>query len=261
MRIALLQFEAVPGEIDRNLDVLRRKAVIARAEGASLILTPELFVTGYAPELSGNILHSQTTAKLADMISNIARDTEIAIATSFPRPTTNHEGLYIGAGLWDEHGKNVLQYNKVHLWGPLEQAAFIPGTEAPQVAFWNGWKVSFQVCYDVEFPEPTRFAASDGAQLLLVPTAIGNEARYVPELLVPARATENGMHVAYCDFPSTADSPFIGMSTVAAPAGKILIQGGPESSLLYADLPSTPPSPDLTADYLNDRKPELYDQW
>ena len=63
MRIALLQFEAVPGEIDRNLDVLRRKAVIARSEGASLILTPELFVTGYAPELSGNILHYQTTSK------------------------------------------------------------------------------------------------------------------------------------------------------------------------------------------------------
>ena len=49
MRIALLQAVATPLDPEANLAALREAAVAAREGGAELILTPELFLSGYAP--------------------------------------------------------------------------------------------------------------------------------------------------------------------------------------------------------------------
>ena len=49
MKIALLQADAITADIDANLETIRQGAIKAEADGAALLLTPELFVSGYAP--------------------------------------------------------------------------------------------------------------------------------------------------------------------------------------------------------------------
>ena len=49
MRIAVLQEAATIHDVEANLGVIGRAAVKAAESGAGLLLTPELFGTGYDP--------------------------------------------------------------------------------------------------------------------------------------------------------------------------------------------------------------------
>lgn len=266
MRIALLQAEAVPLDTAANLQTLRAGADAARAKGAELILTPELFVSGYAPRELAAWLSAERVAGIPDALSQIARESGIAVAASFPH--ARPDGTFaIAAGLWDAAGAEVLRYEKLHLWADLEPLAFTPAAERPGIAEWNGRRVGFQICYDIEFPEPTRDLAARGVDLLLVPTAIDGFSQYVPEVLIRARAAENALVVAYADHPARAgqgDDPaagFTGLSTVAGREGRVLASAGREAELLFADLPDVQPVAAGEADYLSDRRPALYADW
>ncbi len=271
MRIALLQAVATPLDPEANLAALREAAVAAREGGAELILTPELFLSGYAPRELADWLTPERVSEIPAAAAAIARETGIAVAASFP--LARQDGSFaIAAELWDAAGASVLRYEKVHLWGDVEPLGFSPSTEVPQLAEWNGRRVGFQICYDIEFPEPARSLAARGVDLLLVPTAIDGHSDYVPELLVRARAAENAMVVAYADHagqpvrsgdPVSADpaADFTGKSTVAGREGRVLAVAGRTAELLFADLPEVAPVAAGQADYLSDRRPDLYADW
>lgn len=266
MRIALMQDEAVLLDIDQNLATLRCAAEVARDTGAELVLTPELWVSGYAPRELADWLTPERVAPIRPALSALAKEVGIAIAASFPLAREDG-GFSIAAGLWDANGDEVLSYEKVHLWVGDEPLAFLPSTDAPGVAEWNGRTVAFQICYDIEFPEPSRYLAERGVDLLLVPTAIDGYSRYVPEVLVRARAAENSMVVAYADHAARrrqGDDPaagFTGLSTVAGRDGIVHGVAGRETELLFADLPDVAPVDGAAADYLQDKRPELYAAW
>lgn len=266
MRIALLQGEAAPLDIDANLRAVATAAADAKAAEAALLLTPELWVSGYAPRELADWLTPARVAGIRPELAKIARDAGIAIAASFPLAREDG-GFSIASGLWDESGHELLIYEKVHLWADVEPLAFRPATAAPATATWNGRTVGFQICYDIEFPEPARYLASKGVDLLLVPTAIDGFSHYVPEVLIRARAAENAMVVAYADHaaaPGKGGDPtggFTGLSTVAGREGVVLAQAGHEPELLIAELPEITPIEPSQADYLSDRRPDLYASW
>ncbi|MBC9936876.1 MULTISPECIES: nitrilase-related carbon-nitrogen hydrolase [unclassified Leucobacter] len=259
MRIALLQASSSPLDVDTNLGALRAGAAEAVAAGAELILAPELFVTGHVPLLLADWLTQDRVADIPERIALIAAEQGIAVATGFP-DLHPEGGFTISAGLWSASGEEVLRYAKVHLWGD-EPGAFTASTVAPRVADWNGRRVAFQICYDIEFPEPARFLAAQGADLLLVPTAIEAGSEYVPMTTVPSRAAENALVVAYADHAFHADLPFAGLSTVAGREGRVLGRAGAGVELLVADIPDPAPVLAGEADYLRDRRPELYREW
>ena len=273
MRIALLQGEATPLDLDANLRAIAEAAEAAREHGAELLLTPELWVSGYAPRELADWLTPERIAGIPEELARIARETGVAIAASFP--LARADGTFaIAAGLWDRRGGEVLRYEKVHLWGSEEPLAFAPGVAKPEVAEWNGRRVGFQICYDIEFPEPARGLAERGADLILVPTAIDGNSDYVPEVLVRARAAENALVVAYADHAAAGRDPeqgadpdpdpaatFAGRSTVAGREGVVLALAGRGAELLLADLPDVAGIPAGQADYLGDRRPDLYADW
>lgn len=263
MRIALLQASATPLDPEANLAAIRTAATDAKRAGAELLLTPELFVTGYAPAELAEWLSAERVENIPSALASIARETGVAIAAGFP--LAREDGTFaIAAGLWDAAGDDVLRYEKVHLWGADERLAFTPAADPPRIADWNGRRVAFQICYDIEFPEPARFAAANGADLLLVPTAIDGDSAYVPELLVRARAAENRIVVAYADH---AGGIFAGLSVVAGFEGAVLGASGADPELLIVDVPdpeaSDPGRPSVGAGalYLQDRRPEVYAGW
>lgn len=124
----------------------------------------------------------------------------------------------------------------------------------------NGVMIAVLVCYDVEFPEAVRTLAVQGAELICVPTALMVPNKAVPELVIPARAYENGVFVAYgnrCGHETTL--VYEGLSTVAAPDGSIVARAGKHEELLFADV--DPRAYDDTRrlnPYLEDRRPDVY---
>jgi len=53
------------------------------------------------------------------------------------------------------------------------------------------------ICYDAEFPENFRQMTTNGADLVVVPTALGAQWGIVSEKVMPTRAFENSAYVIY----------------------------------------------------------------
>ena len=94
------------------------------------------------------------------------------------------------------------------------------------------------ICYDVEFPDHIRSLAQRGATLILAPTANPADYDHVPQILVPARAYENRVNLAYVNYCGDADGiHFGGLSLIAGPDGQPIAMAGRSPALLIADIP------------------------
>src|SRR5699024_6006433 len=217
------------------LRLIDRAAAAATAVGAQLLITPELFVTGYAPSLIRERLGEEAVAEAAAELAGTARRHRIGLVHSLPGPgPAQRRGIQ--AALLDACGEPLARYQKVQLFGPDEKAAFVPGTAPPPVVEYAGLMIALVVCYDVEFPEPVRAAAVAGADLIAVPTALAVGSPQVTGTLVPARALENRVTVAYANHTGTeAGVRFSGSSVVAGPGG-VLSRAGPGPDLLIAEV-------------------------
>ena len=69
----------------------------------------------------------------------------------------------------------------------------------PEIFEIGGLKAALLICYDVEFPESVRALALAGAELVIVPTALMQPFDVVAKTIVPARAYENQLFVAYAN--------------------------------------------------------------
>ena len=257
VRLALFQGRAEPLDLAANLAVLDEAAREARAAGADLLLTPELFATGYAPELIRDSVSAGAAADLDRDLAGIAARHDIALVYSAPGPgPADDRG--IASALVDRTGRVVTRYAKSHLFGAEERASFRPGAAPPPVVDFLGLKIALLICYDVEFPEVVRDAALHGATLVLVPTALTRGYENVARVLVPARALENAVTVAYANHVGVeAGLDLAGASVIVGPDGNIVADAGRATGLSYATV--TAVGPDV--DYLADRRPELYRSW
>ncbi|MCX2750430.1 nitrilase [Arthrobacter sp. MI7-26] len=262
MLLSVLQANAVVLDIDANLEAIDAAAQRAAAAGSALLLTPELFPVGYAPLRLHSEFDSSALPGVRQRLADIARTHAIGLVYSLPAPAAAG-GWHVSATLLDARGTVLLDYNKVHLFGEEERKAFSAAQAAPAVVDFNGVKASLLICYDVEFPEAVRAAATRGAELLLVPTALSAGFEAVPQVLIRARALESRLNVAYANHSGHEDGcDFLGGSVVAGPDGSLLAAAGDGAELLFAEISTE--SVKIAREqvpYLRERRPELYREW
>lgn len=235
LRLALLQCESMPGEVGRNLQRLEQAAIDAAAAGARLLVTPEMFLTGYNIGRASAAALAEKHGDRANAVAAIARRHRIAIV--FGQPERDDEGAVFNSALCvDADGQVLARYRKTHLFGELDRDMFGAGAGDEPVFDLHGWKLGLLICFDVEFPENARRLALLGADLIVVPTANMEGFDFVAQHLVPTRAYENQVFVAYANFCGReAGLGYNGLSCVAAPDGTVLVQGERTSRLLLAD--------------------------
>jgi predicted amidohydrolase len=139
--------------------------------------------------------------------------------------------------LIDADGVRLANYRKTHLFGDIDHDAFSPGTDETVIAELDGWRVGLLICYDVEFPENVRRLALAGADFVAVPTAVMPPYDFVATHMVPTRAFENGVFVAYanrCEVENGLE--YIGLSCVCGPDGADLARAGRDEELIFAEL-------------------------
>lgn len=258
MRIAVVQAAGTPGDPTANLTEVRRRATEAAAAGAQLVVFPEAFVTGYA-------IGADAIAALAEPLDgpgvtelrDIARVTGTGILCGYCELADG--AIHNSAVLIGSDGSILANARKTHLFGTLDSGAFRPGTELVSAVL-DGVRVGILICYDLEFPEAVRRLALDGARLIAVPTALMHPDQVVADVLVPARAVENQVFVAYANRVGDEGSlRYVGSSCVAGPRGSIVRADGDSETVLHAEC-------DFTAidraravqSYLHDRRPDLY---
>ncbi|MCR6490462.1 carbon-nitrogen hydrolase family protein [Amycolatopsis sp. OK19-0408] len=252
MKIACWQ--ATPD--DAGAAGLRAVARRAAAAGAALLVTPELSATGYLTDAQRlRALAEPPDGPWAGTVSAIAAEAGIAIVHGGPE--ADGDRVYNTACLVDRTGRTVLRYRKSHLYGPVERAAFSPGEDGVKQVEFGGLTLGMLICYDVEFPEAVRAHAVAGTQLLVVPTALMTPGEFVATGLVPARAFENQLFIAYANWTGEGSGlTYCGLSRIVGPDGRVLSGSG---ELRYAsiDLAEIPKAREFSP-YLADRRPALF---
>ncbi|MFE9599529.1 carbon-nitrogen hydrolase family protein [Streptomyces hokutonensis] len=258
MRTALLQSSGRPGSVVENLKVLDEAAGRAAAGGAALLAAPEMFLTGYAIGDDIGRLAEPADGDSADTVAEIA--TRHGLAITYGYPERDGDAVHNSAQLISADGDRLANYRKTHLFGDFERAHFTPGKQPVVQAELNGLTVGLMICYDVEFPEPVRAHALAGTDLLLVPTANMHPFQLVAESVVPVRAWENQMYVAYINrIGQEGEFDFFGLSTLAGPDGVARTKAGRGEELLLGDVdPAFLAESRAANPYLQDRRPGLY---
>ncbi|GLW45929.1 hydrolase [Streptomyces sp. NBRC 14336] len=258
MRTALLQSSGRPGSVAENLKVLDDAAGRAAAAGAGLVIAPEMFLTGYAIGDDIARLAEAADGDSADTVAEIATRHGLAVAYGYPE--RDGGTVYNSAQLISADGTRLANYRKTHLFGCFERDHFTPGEQQVVQAELNGLRVGILICYDVEFPENVRAHALAGTDLLVVPTAQMHPFQFVAESMIPVRAFENQMYVAYVNrVGREGEFEFVGLSTLAGPDGVARTRAGREEDLVFADTdPAFLAASREANPYLKDRRPGLY---
>ncbi|MCX7560646.1 carbon-nitrogen hydrolase family protein [Sulfitobacter sp. F26204] len=238
MKIACMQIRPLSSDVTGNLERLETFATRAGATGCDILVTPEMYVTGYnigATEVRR--LAQPDDGFIADQVSRIATRTGIAILYGYPEICAKTDAVFNSVQLISASGTRLGGYRKTHLYGAVDAQQFRAGDTRSALLKMNGWKIALAICYDIEFPELARAYARDGADIILTPTA--NMAPYdgVAKRLVPARAEENGIFVAYANYIGREGGfDYNGLSCICGPDGTDRARGGDEEVLIQAVL-------------------------
>ena len=232
MRLGVVQDAAESAFDDR---LARLDAALAGAgEPFDLVLCPELFTTGYGPYERVAAYDAAAARTAEGALAELARRHRVALVYG----TVDHGAgaRHNAARLIDRDGRPLACHAKRALPPFPVETLFTPGTRTTVVA-WEGVGLGLLVCFDVEFPENVRAAARAGAELILVPTALWARVPIVARKLVPVRAYENGVFLAYANYCGPhAGETYLGESVICAPDGRELARAGGEPSLLAATL-------------------------
>lgn len=241
LKIAVWQTASVPGDVAANLAALDEAAERAKSNGVELLITPEMYVTGYN---IGPVVTDLAAAQPLERVGDIAARHGIGIIAGGPEQLETQAGDVVQTGVanaawfFSDQGEILARHHKIQLFGDGDQSLFDAGDAPVTMAKYRGLNIAMLICFDVEYPEAVRAAARAGADLVAVPT--GNMAPYsfVNEHLIRVRAWENTVFVAYANHVGTErDFDYVGLSVIADPLGMHVGQAGPvDSELITATI-------------------------
>ena len=275
-RVAVVQFDPQVGieNLAANAAAIQERLQRAVAEGADLIVLPELATTGYSFNTrSEAFAHAQEVPAGATVRgwADFCRKHEVYIVGCLPE--LDGPQLYDTAVLVGPEGY-IGKYRKTHLWN-REKLFFTPGNLGFPVFETRIGRIGLLVCWDIWFPEAARLVAQQGADIICIPTGwvwtppplYDASGVCMAAYLTMAAAHSNNVFIATADRVGTERaSGFMGNSLIAGtngwPIGRIA--GPSEDTILYADIDlvqaRTAPIWNDLNDLLRDRRVDLYDQ-
>ena len=170
---------------DRAANLERAEQLIrqAAAQGANIILIQELFETPYfcqdqLPDffaLARPVEDNEGIAKF----QSLARELGVVLPFSFFE--RDNQAYFNSVAMIDAGGEMLGVYRKTHIpdgVGYQEKYYFNPGDTGFRVWQTKFGQVGLGICWDQWFPETARCLVLGGAEILLYPTAIGNEPQF-----------------------------------------------------------------------------------
>ena len=242
-RAALVQMKS---SVDKNRNLSYSLELISRAaqNKACLICFPE-FQMAYSPvEQKPETLHNiaeKINGNFVSALSNSAKENKInVIATIFEIINTNKQNqkVFDTAVVIDDRGKIQSVYRKIHLYDALgfkESKKLLAGNSIEKPTRTSIGNLGLQICYDLRFPEISRILTTNGANILVSPSAwvAGLMKLQHWEIMLKSRAIENGVYVIA---PNQLGNIYCGHSMVIEPFGSTLIDMGNIEGMKILDI-------------------------
>lgn len=252
MRAALLQLTSSddPG---RNLDMVLELVRQAAADGAELVVTPEVTnCVSASRKRQDAVLKRESEDVMLATLRKEAADLgiqlllgSIAVKSDPPEERFANRSLLIGPD-----GAVVARYDKMHMFDVQvseaetyrESSGYAPGDLAVIVQTEVG-RIGMTICYDLRFPYLYRALAQAGAEILTVPSAFSTATGPMHwEPLLRARAIETGCYVlapaqvGKHDVVEGKQRTTYGHSLVVSPWGEVLLDAGKETGIFMVEL-------------------------
>lgn len=228
IKLAIAQINCSVGDIAANCAKIVDYAHQALAMGATMMLTPELALSGYSPE--DLLLRDDFNQVCADALQQLAVDLPaITVVVGHP---ISHQGVCYNAASVLQDGRVSASYHKHILPNDTvfdEVRYFKPGKEA-LVFDHHGLQCGVMICADVWESSPAYAARQEGAELLLVLNASPYhiEKQQTRHEVARKRVTETGLPLVYANMVCGQDElVFDGASFVLDRDG-VLVQQLPE---------------------------------
>jgi predicted amidohydrolase len=220
---------------DRQANHEHFDALLDQAEGADLVILPEMFTTGFSME-SQLLAEPENGPTAAWMLAQAKRLNAVVTGSVIVRAA---DGSHRNRLLWARPDGELQHYDKRHLFRMAgEHKHYSPGER--QVLFeLKGWRVRPLICYDLRFPVWSRSAQDTD---LLIYTANWPGARRLHwNRLLPARAIENLCYVAAVNRIGTDGKGFAytGDSQVLDFQGESLFGAGEADGVFEVTLSAT----------------------
>ena len=199
LALAIAQLNPTVGDIPGNAEKARRARASAAADGAELVIFPELFIAGYPPE--DLVLKPAFQAACRAAVETLARETaDGGPAILIGTPWLEAGNLY-NAVVLAEAGRITALRFKVDLpnYGVFdEKRVFVPGPMPGPINF-RGVRLGVPICEDIWGPEPVECITETGGEILLVPNGSPYRRGVVDQRLsvAVARVTEAGLPLMY----------------------------------------------------------------
>ena len=224
VKAALAQIDLIVGDVAGNAAKIIDYAVRARdAEGADIVVFPELSICGYPPEdllFHAGLRHDveAALAQIRDQVSGIA------ILLGFPEYADGH--IYNACAVLRD-GETLAHYRKQLLpnYSVFDEERYFTAGKGPAVFKLNGIRFGLNICEDIWSPGPIGANRAAGAECVFVingsPFEVQSQENRENE--VRQRVRETDIPVVYVNHVGGQDElVFDGGSFVMDAAGEIV---------------------------------------
>ena len=260
LRVALAQVDLTVGAVEANSQRVRNETRRAKAQGAQVVVFPELTLSGYPPRdlltLPGFVARCEQA--LTELAAPAEWSAGIAVVVGAPLPHHNPgHGLHNAAAVLQDGKVTIAHKLLLPTYDVFDEGRYFDPGQAPQMVEIAGVRVGLAICEDVWndksgagprlYPrDPLEELARDGAQLLLVPNAspyaIGKPRRR--EELLAAAARHHRIPIAYVNLVGGNDGLlFDGRSVFIDAGGRTLRRAPAWEEALTLVAPAAPVAP------------------
>lgn len=262
-KVSCIQMDVAFGSLEPNYvkaEALLRASTHDKAEEKlpSVLVLPELWTTGYALSSLPALADAEGKRTLP-FLSSLAESLGTGIVGgSYARRTK--EGIRNTMPFLDEEGRLLGEYDKLHLFGPMQEPLHLRAGDQLGVVRLHDVLVAGVICYDIRFPEWIRMQALAHARVVFVAAEWPESRLSHWRTLLMARAIENQVFVIACNrVGSDPDHRFAGHSMIIDPWGQVLAEGGMEEEIVSAILDfDEVDAARARIPSLQDRRPQLY---
>lgn len=189
MKIAGLQIDIAWEDPETSFSRVVPVAQRAAAEGARLLVLPEMFATGFSMDAERMAARHGEIGRFA---SALAADLRVWLIAGWAEPGTPRPAN--SCRVIDPEGNERLVYRKIHPFSLAGEARSYEAGDEVVTFEVEGLRVTPLICYDLRFPELFRLAA-DRTDLFVVPANWPDRRIHAWRTLLAARALDAQCYV------------------------------------------------------------------